>query len=68
MDSESLKLDLKRLIVRELDLRESLVRITGQIQVGELEKNLSDTLSEAGFLEDEKFEELRSKRTSSRGR
>src|SRR5258708_33440885 len=46
-----------------LDLRESLVRITGQIQVGELEKNLSGTLSDAGFLENEKYEELRSKRT-----
>jgi AmmeMemoRadiSam system protein B len=47
-----------------LDLRENLVRITGQIQVGELEKNLLDTLSEAGFLEDQNFEELRSKRTA----
>jgi len=47
-----------------LDLRENLVRITGQIQVGDLEKNLSDALSDAGFLENEKFEELRSKRTA----
>jgi AmmeMemoRadiSam system protein B len=42
-----------------LDLRESLVRLTGEIQVGDLEKHLYDTLSQAGFLEDEKFEELR---------
>jgi AmmeMemoRadiSam system protein B len=42
-----------------LDLRESLVRITGEIQVGEIEKHLYDTLSTAGFLEDEKFEQLR---------
>ncbi len=42
-----------------LDLRSSLVRLTGDIQVGELEKHLFDTLSEAGFLEDEKFERLR---------
>jgi AmmeMemoRadiSam system protein B len=42
-----------------LDLRESLVRITGEIQVGEIEKHLYDTLSTAGFLEDEKFEKLR---------
>jgi AmmeMemoRadiSam system protein B len=42
-----------------LDLRESLVRITGEIQVGEIEKHLYDTLSAAGFLEDEKFEQLR---------
>jgi AmmeMemoRadiSam system protein B len=42
-----------------LDLRESLVRLTGEIQVGEMEKHLYNTLSEAGFLEDEKFEQLR---------
>jgi AmmeMemoRadiSam system protein B len=42
-----------------LDLRSDLVRITGEIQVGEIEKHLYDALSEAGFLEDEKFEELR---------
>jgi AmmeMemoRadiSam system protein B len=42
-----------------LDLRESLVRVTGEIQVGDLEQHLYDTLSQAGFLEDEKFEELR---------
>jgi MEMO1 family protein len=39
-----------------LDLRASLVRITGEIQIGELEKHLFDTLSNAGFLEDEAFE------------
>jgi AmmeMemoRadiSam system protein B len=42
-----------------LDLRESLVRVTGEIQVGEIEKNIYDALSQAGFLEDEKFEEVR---------
>jgi AmmeMemoRadiSam system protein B len=42
-----------------LDLRSELVRLTGQIQVGEIEKHLYDALSQAGFLEDEKFEELR---------
>jgi len=45
-----------------LDLRASLVQITGEIQVGELEKHLSDALSEAGFLEDEKFGEIRAAR------
>jgi MEMO1 family protein len=45
-----------------LDLRESLVRITGQIQVGDLEANLCQTLSDAGFLEDEKFEQMRVER------
>jgi AmmeMemoRadiSam system protein B len=39
-----------------LDLRAALVRITGEIQIGELEKHLFDTLSQAGFLEDEAFE------------
>jgi AmmeMemoRadiSam system protein B len=47
-----------------LDLRATLVRITGQIQLGEIEKNLFDTLSDAGFLEDEKFEQLRAARVS----
>jgi AmmeMemoRadiSam system protein B len=42
-----------------LDLRSELVRLTGQIQVGEIEKHLYDALSQAGFLEDQKFEELR---------
>src|SRR5579859_4533520 len=46
----------------ELDLRANLVQITGDIQVGELEKQLCDALSEAGFLEDEKFEGLRAAR------
>jgi AmmeMemoRadiSam system protein B len=45
-----------------LDLRAMLVRITGDIQVGQIEKSLFDTLSEAGFLEDEKFEQLRAAR------
>jgi len=43
----------------ELDLRACLVRITGEIQIGELEKHLCDTLSQAGFLEDEEFEKAR---------
>jgi len=45
-----------------LDLRAALVRITGEIQVGELEKHLFDTLSEAGFLENETFEAQRQAR------
>jgi MEMO1 family protein len=45
-----------------LDLRSSLVQITGEIQVGDLEKHLYEALSEAGFLEDEKFDQLRSVR------
>ena len=49
----------------ELDLRAELVQITGEIQVGELEKHLVDTLSGAGFLEDEVFEKLRDERVRS---
>ncbi len=47
-----------------LDLRASLVRLTGEIQIGELEKHLYDTLSQSGFLEDEQFEAMRSARVS----
>ena len=42
-----------------LDLRANLVRITGEIQIGELEQHLVDTLSQSGFLEDETFEAQR---------
>ena len=45
----------------ELDLRQSLVQATGAIQVGALEKHLVDTLSNAGFLVDERFAALREK-------
>ena len=38
-----------------LDLREHLVRLTGDLDVSGLEQHLIDSLSEAGFLEDEKF-------------
>ena len=38
-----------------LDLREYLVRLTGDLQVSELEKHLTDSLSEAGFLQNEAF-------------
>ncbi len=44
----------------ELDLRQDLVRATGQIQVGDIEKQLFDALNSAGFLENEIFEQLRS--------
>ena len=45
-----------------LDLRETLVRITGEIQVGQIEKHLFDALNDAGFLENEKFEQMRAAR------
>ncbi len=38
-----------------LDLREYLVRATGELEVSEIEQHLLDTLSTAGFLEDEAF-------------
>src|SRR5579872_6851210 len=39
----------------DLDLREFLVRLTGDLQVGEIEKHLVEALSNAGFLEDDTF-------------
>ena len=38
-----------------LDLREHLVRLTGELDVSGLEQHLIETLSGAGFLEDETF-------------
>jgi MEMO1 family protein len=46
----------------ELDLRAVLVRITGQFDVSEMEKNLTGTLSTAGFLEDGAFAAMREQR------
>ena len=45
-----------------LDLRSELVRLTGELQVGAIEKTLFDSLSEAGFLEDDRYRELKSRR------
>lgn len=45
-----------------LDLRSELVRITGEIQVGEIEKHLFDSLNDAGFLENDRYRELKAKR------
>ncbi len=39
----------------ELDLRAALVRITNDLEVGEIAQHLVETLSSAGFLEDENF-------------
>jgi AmmeMemoRadiSam system protein B len=46
----------------ELDLRAELVRITGDLNVGELERNIIDTLAGSGFLEDETYARLREER------
>lgn len=46
----------------ELDLRADLVRLTGDVRVSELERHLVETLSKAGFLEDEIYYSLREQR------
>lgn len=46
----------------DLDLRQELFRITGELQVGELEEHLVGALSQAGFLDDEVYQELRDAR------
>ncbi|MCZ7370742.1 MAG: AmmeMemoRadiSam system protein B [Candidatus Methanoperedens sp.] len=42
----------------ELDLRAALVRMTNSLEVGEIAQHLAETLSNAGFLEDEKFTQM----------
>jgi AmmeMemoRadiSam system protein B len=46
----------------ELDLREALVRITGDLDVSRLHQHLVETLSAAGFLEDQTFAAMESER------
>src|SRR4051794_3220489 len=46
----------------ELDLRAALVRITGELDIGDLQRHLVETLSAAGFLEDETLERLTAER------
>ncbi len=46
----------------ELDLREVLVRATGELAVSRIADGLIGTLRQAGFLEDETFERMRSER------
>src|SRR5206468_1549912 len=46
----------------DLDLRAALVRITNSLEVGEIERHLMQTLSQAGFLEDETFERMQTER------
>jgi AmmeMemoRadiSam system protein B len=46
----------------ETDLREALVRVTGEVQVGELLRHLVDTLHKGGFLQDELFEAMKQAR------
>jgi len=46
----------------DLDLRAALVRLTNDLQVSEIEQSLIEALSGAGFLEDERFEQMRAER------
>ena len=46
----------------DLDMKEMLVRLTGDLQAGELEGHLTETLARAGFLEDETYSALREER------
>ncbi len=43
----------------QLDLRQTLVNITGDLQVGEIEDQLIGVLARSGFLEDENFARLK---------
>lgn len=45
-----------------LDLRSELVRLTGEIQIGDLERHLFDSLNDAGFLENDRYRELKAQR------
>src|SRR4051794_16361267 len=46
----------------EADLRATLARLSGQVAVGEPARSLISSLHDAGFLEDERFAELRGAR------
>jgi AmmeMemoRadiSam system protein B len=46
----------------DLDLRAALVRLTGDLSIGEIADHLTTTLSAAGFLEDETFASMRQER------
>src|SRR5947209_5543378 len=46
----------------DLDLRAVLVRLTNSLDVSEIERHLGQTLSQAGFLEDETFARMQADR------
>src|SRR5579862_6017774 len=46
----------------QLDLRAALVEATGELQVGDIEKQLIDVLSESGFLVDDTYFAMRQRR------
>jgi AmmeMemoRadiSam system protein B len=43
----------------DLDLKAALVRLTGEVDVSDIEKHLRDALTEAGFCEDENYAQMR---------
>jgi MEMO1 family protein len=45
-----------------VDLQAALVRLTNDLQAGEIGQHLIQTLSDAGFLENEEFERMRAER------
>ena len=46
----------------DLDLRAVLVKMTNSLEVGEIERHLLETLTTAGFLEDETFARMQAER------
>jgi len=46
----------------DIDLRAALVRLTGSLEVEEISNHLRQTLSNAGYLEDETFERMQSEK------
>ena len=46
----------------ELDLKALLVRLTGDLEVGDVATHLIDTLTKSGFLENEVFERIKQER------
>jgi len=46
----------------ELDVKEILVRVTGDLETGDLATHLIDTLSNGGFLENDVFERIKDER------
>jgi AmmeMemoRadiSam system protein B len=48
----------------DLDLRKTLVQITGQLDINGLENHLTDALNRAGFLDNEAYADLKEQRRS----
>jgi hypothetical protein len=46
----------------DLDLRQALVEITGSFEVSEIQRNLIDSLDQAGFLDNATHEQMRQRR------